>query len=190
MWSHYADGLRGFCLGLDETALELTSREYITDVEYLDSPPIVDSFLYVVAEDQFEYHLMAIEERERNEAYFGPDPISENDYRECAEEAFRLMTTIWRHAFAAKPLDWKYERERRLLIRTEQRDNLPIFYHYPQSAIKEIILGERIGPEYRAQILELAAQHYPDAQILSARTVADGYSLTIEATDAAVRFGG
>ncbi|WP_425082002.1 DUF2971 domain-containing protein [Ruegeria arenilitoris] len=45
MWSHYADGLRGICLELDEKALLAKDEDaQIIDVQYTKSPGFIDAF--------------------------------------------------------------------------------------------------------------------------------------------------
>src|SRR3546814_12320835 len=66
MWSHYGDGLRGFCIAFDEEAITRgDTTGYVLDVAYLDAPPHVDSFIYGVAWDQDWYSHVAIEETEK-----------------------------------------------------------------------------------------------------------------------------
>ncbi|MBY3030562.1 DUF2971 domain-containing protein [Rhizobium leguminosarum] len=50
MWSHYGDGLRGFCVEFDqatisETIGKLEGFPFITDVNYADAPPSVDGMV-------------------------------------------------------------------------------------------------------------------------------------------------
>lgn len=179
MWSHYAEGLRGFCIGFDEQEL-LQSLEdvYLTDVKYLQEPPVVDAFVYAVALDQYEYNMSAIEGRERNEAYFGKDPITDEQYKAVADESFEVMTNIWRRAFAVKPTEWKYEKECRLLFRTGNEDIRPILQHYPISAVRKIILGERIESEYQKQLLEIT-KLFPQVDIFHAKRSQNAYQLEL-----------
>lgn len=182
MWSHYADGLRGFCIGFDEEVLNSDPSEtYFTDVEYMDTPPLVDGFLYAVASDQFDYHMAAIDERSRSESYLGRDPVTDEEYKEHADRAFELMTTIWRRAFAAKPFEWFYERERRLLIQTNSNNNdtSPVLHSYPISAVKQIIVGERMAKAYRARLLSIVAEHFPQLQVQCATRSRDAYTLRL-----------
>src|SRR3546814_18756533 len=72
MWSHYGDGLRGFCIAFDEEAITRgDTTGYVLDVAYLDAPPHVDSFIYGVAWDQDWYSHVAIEETEKAIKYQG-----------------------------------------------------------------------------------------------------------------------
>jgi hypothetical protein len=129
MWSHYADGLRGFCIVFDENIVVNTEpKGYITDVAYLEKPALVDSFVYAVAEDQQDYHLMAIHETRaaiRRQGGSGEGGIIA-EYQEAADAALKHMHEMWQHGFAAKPVEWRYEKERRLLVDTESKDNTPV----------------------------------------------------------------
>ena len=90
------------------------------------------------------------------------------------------MQDIWQLVFAAKPTEWKYEGERRLLVQSPQGDNKPILRPYPRGAIKEVILGERMPDHYRVQILALMKKYYPGVPMRTARRAKGIYSLVIE----------
>ncbi|HEY0412229.1 MAG TPA: DUF2971 domain-containing protein [Allosphingosinicella sp.] len=178
MWAHYANGLRGFCIGFDEEDFVQEARDsYLVDVEYLSEPPTVDGFLYAVAEDQYDYHMMVIDEHERREAYFGPEPIPYEAYQQCADEALTTMRRIWRRAFASKPAEWQYERESRLLLSVPGNDRMPVFHRYSPSAVVELILGERMEEGYRAQLLRIAQERYPHAVVRSAHRSREEFKL-------------
>jgi hypothetical protein len=147
MWSHYADGLRGLCVGFDENELSNSSDSYLATVRYSDGPPVVDSFIYAVAEDQRDYHRMALAEHRGPE----PDPYAAA-YVEAEQKAHALLVRIWESAFAAKPAQWAYEQEKRLLIRTKDGGTAPTFLVYPPEAVCEVVVGERMLPPYRAEI--------------------------------------
>ena len=58
MWSHYAGGLRGFCIEFNEEEIfEEDSSTFLVDVIYSNKPPIIDSLEYAVIQDQYEYAL-------------------------------------------------------------------------------------------------------------------------------------
>lgn len=181
MWSHYTDGLRGFCVGFDERKLVKDSKNdaYITKVEYLREPPLVDAFIYSVASDQYDYHMTCIDDRPRNETYIGSDPISDYDYRECADEAMLLMKQIWMHAFAAKPIEWSYEQELRMLIRTDDRGDKPILHSYATDAVREIIVGDRMPTDFRDGLLQVIAE-FEHIDLFQTVQSAQSYSLGIE----------
>ncbi len=181
MWSHYADGLRGFCVVFDEEAVISAEPDaYFADVAYCDQPPVVDSFVYAVAYDQYEYHLMAIDEEETQIKHLGKkDDGWVAAYRIAADEALHRMQLTWQQVFATKPREWEYERERRLLIQTDRNDLTPLQHSYPRHAVREIIVGERMPADYLSKLNQVVAESYGHAPILTARRTPDSYKLQI-----------
>ena len=176
MWSHYGDGLRGFCVGFDPDALMRPEQStYLATVRYLSEPPPVDSFVYAVAEDQYAYHLMALEELAE-----GHDTGVAPEYQKARDEAFSLMTMIWESAFAAKPMEWTYEQEKRLLIHTDEGGCAPIFLDYPSEAVKEVIVGERMPAEFRADLMKAVRSAYGNVPLYVACRDRDTYCLRFE----------
>ena len=183
MWSHYADGLRGFCIVFDENLVTKAEPEgYVLDVAYIDAPPTVDSFVYAIAQDQDWYHEMAVEETKTRIQHLGKTdemnwiPL----YQQAGAEALRQMQEIWQLVFAAKPREWKYDGERRLLVHSPQSDTKPILRPYPREAIKEVILGERMVDCYRSQIMAMMKKYYPRVPVRTARRAKDIYTLVID----------
>ncbi|RWQ16138.1 DUF2971 domain-containing protein [Mesorhizobium sp.] len=173
MWSHYAGGLRGFCLELDETVIsavigELPGFPLITDVAYTDEPPTVDGMVLGVLDDQIDYAYMCFHE-EKDDFWL--------------EEAKRLegeVQNLYRQGFATKPKAWSYERERRLIVQTDQHDMEPLAIRLPSEAVRSVILGELMPSEDRARIEEIVAEEYPVASVRTARRKLFTYKLTIE----------
>lgn len=183
MWSHYGDGLRGFCVVFDEEVITLGDEAaYVLDVAYVAAPPQVDSFIYGVARDQDWYSQTAIEETNTAIKYQGRTELHGDIamYEESGEQAVRMMREIWQQVFATKPTEWMYERERRLLIQTDRDDAAPVLRHYDRTAIKEVILGERMSESYKADLLAVMLKSYPNTPIRTARRSAGAYILTIE----------
>lgn len=183
MWSHYADGLRGFCIIYDEDVIKQTEPEsLILDVTYLRQPPMLDSFVYAIARDQEWFSQIAIEETEARVQHTGTEddaswiPI----YQRAGKTAVNQMKEILQRVFACKPLEWEYERERRLLIDTDRADTKPLLLTYPRHAIKEIILGERMPKEYQSQIMSILERNYGNIPIRVARRAQESYSLVID----------
>lgn len=135
MWSHYADGLRGCCLGFDcRTVATESESVFITDVQYVERPPAVDTLVYAVTEDLFYYAV-------------------DHGYEEYEGDKFRVhLNGIMGPALASKPIEWNYEKERRLIIHTRQDDMTPIHHQYPIDALKCVIIGERISNTFRAEL--------------------------------------
>lgn len=182
MWSHYGDGLRGFCVAFDEGVITRGhATAYVLDVAYRDSPPPVDGFIYGVAWDQDWYSHVAIEETEKAIKFQGK--IERHGeiamYKKAGAEALRTMRGIWQHVFATKPTEWKYERERRLLVQTDRTDTESIFHCYARNAVREVILGERMPEEYRTRLLDVLREHYPHAAVKTAHRSQEAYTLTI-----------
>jgi hypothetical protein len=59
MWSHYADGLRGFCLEFDRDILLVNELDNVKfyDVEYKENPATIDTALIATLQDQIEHSL-------------------------------------------------------------------------------------------------------------------------------------
>jgi hypothetical protein len=91
------------------------------------------------------------------------------------------MTSIWRRVFAAKPVEWRYEGEQRLLLQATDGGADPVQLEFPVEALREIIIGERMSDDYRKQLETLLAAQYPHVPVRRATRSADRY--TIELTD-------
>jgi hypothetical protein len=72
------------------------------------------------------------------------------------------------------------ERERRLPLQTDRQDFLPILQPYAETAIKEIVLGEKMPIAYRERIAAIVNAKYPETPIRIASRCRDSYSLSIE----------
>ncbi len=180
MWSHYADGLRGFCVVFDEELIVNDDPEaYVVDVAYLDTPPTVDSFVYAISGDQDWYTQMAIEETETRVKCLGQ--IEEkywiSVYENSGLEARQRMHEILQHVFAVKPSEWEYEGERRLLVQTRAANTQPIRRRYPRSAVKELIVGERMPLDFQERLLAVMHKYYADTPIKTARRAEGQYTL-------------
>jgi hypothetical protein len=174
MWSHYADGLRGFCVAFDEDELSKSSPEpEFMEVQYEESPPVVDSFVYAVAYEQYEY-LSDPDNDEKDET-----AELKEQYDDVVDEAMQLMMSMRQRVFASKPFDWKYEKEKRLLIRAPGGGRDPLFLSYPASAVKHVIVGERMPAQYRAQLEQLIRANYGAVPILEAKRSDLTYAITI-----------
>ena len=100
-------------------------------------------------------------------------------YEESGAEAVRMMHDIWRHAFGTKPAEWSYERERRLLVQSDREDELPVLRKYPFEAIKEVVVGERMPPDYRRRLEAVLSKNYRSVPIATARRSTSAYRLEI-----------
>ncbi|MAP25492.1 MAG: hypothetical protein CL578_18595 [Alteromonadaceae bacterium] len=182
MWSHYADGLRGFCIVFDEDAVVKSEPQaYLLDVEYINVPPTLDSFVYAIAHDQEWYHQVAIEETETRIKYLGKTNEKGwiTTYEKAGAAAVAKMREIWQYVFAVKPSEWSYEHERRLLVPTRCCDKEPIMRSFSTDAIKEIILGERMSDDFREKLLSVLDKSYPGVPIRTAHRAQNLYTINI-----------
>lgn len=181
MWSHYADGLRGFCIAFDDEEIVSGADEerYLTPVEYLDVPPTVYSFVYSVAADQYDFHLMAIDEGDSLFKATGKADAWRQDYEVAADEALDTMKRTWRLVFAAKPREWQYEQETRLLVISEGETQESLRLAYPPSAVKGIIIGERMDAKYREELINTLSGQYDDVPISMAVRADGSYQLEV-----------
>lgn len=138
MWSHYADGLRGFCIEFNESEIfEEDSNIFLVDVNYTNKPPLIDTLEYAVIQDQYDYAV-------------------EHGYEEYEGELRRFeLNEIIRTAVASKPKEWEYEKERRLVIITPDENKQPILHKYPLKSIKAIILGEKMDADFKVKISQI-----------------------------------
>lgn len=153
MWSHYADGLRGFCVEFDEELIlsnEVDKEPSLISVLYTDKPPVVDKMLYSLGKDQIWYHEMAIHE-EPNSTYVPA-------YKQALSEAEKLLNDLYTKTVATKPIQWKYELESRLVFSTNNNNNNNNdgeFFKYPSEAIKGIIFGEKMNPKAKETLIQI-----------------------------------
>ena len=177
MWSHYADGMRGYCAAYDEKLLsQIAPNCHLIEVTYTVSPPTVDTLLYDIAWDQYEYCMMAIEEEQWNGSVTGLS----KDFQMAANESKRQMRQIWQQAFATKPINWKYEKEKRLVVLATQRHRRGELRRMPEGTLKEIIVGERMNEDFKRTLLQIASTSHREVHIRRMRTASDEYKLTID----------
>ena len=176
LWSHYADGLRGFCAVYDSSILVSQEDDCIIEsVKYFTRPPVIDSFQYAVAYDQYEYHMMAAEEaRSKNEKGVA------GSYQRVANKALKFMQFTWKKAFATKPVEWAYEQEERLLVHSRNNNQNPLFFQYPVEALREIIIGERMPDEYKSELLEIVGDYYGELPVKTARRSKSAFKIIID----------
>ena len=182
MWSHYGDGLRGFCIVFDEPSIANADPEgYLLDVAYLQVPPTVDSLVYGIAWDQDWFSQTAVDETTTAIEYQGRKDLQAEIpmYEEACAEAVRMMHDIWRHAFGTKPAEWSYERERRLLVQSGHEDELPILRKYPFEAIKQVVVGERMPLDYRRRLEAVLSKACGDVPVATASRSSSTYGLEI-----------
>ena len=157
--------LRGFCAEFDDALVQKADeRVFLTPVEYVEAPQHADSFVYAVAEDQWDFHGMCVYDHDRGAG--GAISAPERDsYEEASLQAHARITAIWRRVFATKPVEWRYEGEQRLLLQATDGGAEPVQLEIPVEALRGIIMGERMDYDYRKQLEVLLASQYPRVRI-------------------------
>jgi hypothetical protein len=154
MWSHYAGGLRGFCLVFDSEQLQqyfyeqgLTIRPI--EVEYQDRPVTLslDSFA-------------------RSRHILNDNPMTDT------------ITDITK-TIGTKSKAWKYEKEYRLL--TLENGNA---HSYSPKCLKEVVIGEKMSKDQQKLVIDTAKSANPDVVIKMSRLKAGTYQLEIVDYDA------
>jgi len=165
MWSHYADGLRGFCIEFDRDLLlsNCSDTAGIFEVSYEDKPPIVDTAVIAVLNDQTDYHHEAISALHSEMNFFGKDNKPEiNAYEEYLKDVFIKGTELFQKMLATKPIEWRYEEELRIISQPKNQDKPDEFLNYPPEAIKCVIIGERM-PMQQQQALKQILERHPSS---------------------------
>lgn len=140
MWSHYADGLRGFCLELDPDLLCADSKANIIEVQYLARPPVLETIAYELAND-----------------------ISWHGEDEDADKALDYMRDFYCKMLASKPREWKYEKEVRLIFPGNEVPPAGTRYYYPPAAIRSLITGEKISAQNEEKLKKIIQAVNPAA---------------------------
>ena len=181
MWSHYGDGLRGFCIVFDESMLLKTEGNgFAVNVDYVKEPPKVDAFVWAIVDGLVEYNASELEEISGKHDGVSSEGLSESDIQAELKRSILIQQQMLRALFTTKPIEWEYEHERRLLVQAKTEDKVPVMDPYPENAIKEIILGELMPNEYRSRILNVLKLCYPDVPVKTARRSQERYSLVID----------
>lgn len=150
LWSHYAEGHCGLCLGFDPELLELDV--FIKgDVEYAARPPYVDLFLKMTEE---------IGEFVRPwEQHKYPDEQGDQFYTSQLSRLIRANLLV-------KSEKWKYEEEYRMIT------SRPGHHAFSPRALREVVLGTRTH-ESDSETLANILRHpdYAHVQVRSVRQV-------------------
>ena len=149
MWSHYADGLRGFCLAFDEDilldSLSLLNEESIivlNPVEYSNSVPVFNIY------DHIDNYLKG-----------------ETEHHFADEFYFQVRSM--------KANSWKYELEYRAI------SSKAGIHPYSPDAVFEVFIGENMNPKNRLTLQSILSTRYPKAIISEVRMERDSYKLGV-----------
>jgi len=163
MWSHYTDGLRGFCIEFDaDELIKLSNKSVILKVKYKRKPVYFDTMVYSVAADQVDFHEMVIDEELSYRRYVKSHNAQNiRVYSDWLKKSKKLLFNLYSIQLGVKPLEWCYEKEMRLIFHSEKNELSGELFKYPISAVKSIIFGEKISNEDRIYITDLARAIYP-----------------------------
>jgi len=156
MWSHYADGLRGFCIEFDPNLVlsKFTGDASIYDVLYQEAPEKIDTAVMAVIYDQIVYHEDAIYSSQQEIKYLGKGNQTEiGSYEQALVEAIDSNHAINQKMLATKPLTWNYENEVRIICQAMNSSETGELLKYPPEAIKSVILGEKMSATERDKLI-------------------------------------
>lgn len=162
MWAHYGNGLRGFCLEFDEKLIlsESNNDVGLFEVLYDCNPSKIDTAVIATLRDQVEYHEDAICETENRLNYVKLEEQEKKQitaevgmYKEYLESVYERNREIYQLMLANKSIEWKYEKEIRIILQTNNFDKNGMFMKYPSSSLKSIIIGEKM-PERQKLALQ------------------------------------
>ncbi len=149
MWSHYANGLRGFCLVFngDELLKDLfkSTKESMRPiiVEYKDKPNILKLNEFIHSEGLY----------------------SNSDINFVQ----KVTETI-----ATKSTDWEYEKEFRVMSLNQES-----FHNYSPSSLKEIVIGDKMPEAERNLLLKIVSGLCKNILIKTARLQNNSYKIEI-----------
>ncbi|MCY9805892.1 DUF2971 domain-containing protein [Vibrio scophthalmi] len=150
MWSHYAQGLRGFCLVFNNDGLQKdinkASKKRMRGIKilYQDQP-----------------NKISLSEYLRSDMWTN---------KNCKKYIQTVTETI-----ATKSSVWKYENEMRIMTLDSQANA----YNYSPETLEEIVLGEKMPQRHKELVLSIAKSKYPHAKIKIARIIPNTYKIEI-----------
>lgn len=150
IWSHYADGLRGFCLVFDgdELLTDLNSTEASSvkpiDINYQAKPISLNLRDFVTSGVLF----------------------GEEDY-EFVNKTSEIIAT--------KSKAWSYENEIRFLSLNKENK-----HSYSPATLKEIIIGAKMPPEQETLVISIAKAANPNIKIKKATLKKNSFELEIK----------
>lgn len=151
LWSHYAQGHSGVCLGFDPELLEFDGAVIKGNVEYARKPPYVDLFLKMTEE---------IGEFVR--PWEGHKYPAEQGDKFYTSQIARLM----RANLLVKSEKWRYEEEHRVIT------SRPGLQSFSPRALREVVQGTKMRESDRETLFNILSHpDYAHVQIRSVRNV-------------------
>lgn len=148
MWSHYADGLRGFCLVFDGDLLQediyISSNESMRPIkiQYKSTPNTLSLLDFI-----------------------------KSDFVLDSDQNINFIEAVTK-TIATKSVEWSYENELRIM--TLDKNN---FHNYSEKTLKEIVIGMKTPESQKKILLDIVKANHPEIIIKEARLKPDSYSL-------------
>lgn len=150
MWSHYAQGLRGFCLMFNNEALQkdinIASNKRMRGI----------NILY-----QEQPNKISLSDFLRSDMWFNESKLN---YIQAVTETI-----------ATKSIAWKYENELRIMT----SDPIANAYNYASDTLEEVILGDKMSPQHKELLLAVVKSKYPHVKVKIARLVPNTYQIEL-----------
>jgi hypothetical protein len=149
MWSHYSDGLRGFCLVFDSDGLQADIHRYSSTtirpvkVSYQNTPNVIDI----------------------NEFILSPTMLGVSDLN-YIDHVVGMV--------ASKSESWSYENEFRILSMSDKN-----LHSYSAKSLLEIVIGEKIPKDQQQLIISIAKSVNPNIAIKLAKLKKNSYLIEI-----------
>lgn len=181
MWGHYADGLRGFCIEYDaDLIIDAQENSNIYQVLYAELPSVVDASVMAVLHDQWYFNNEAFSEVEALAKRLSQDRVYELSlYEGGIKSSHFQIQELYQKMLATKPLAWSYEEELRLIECAPREDCSGITMFYPRSAVKSVVLGERITKDHEQALVSIVSKNFPTAKIKKAIRVNGSFDVHI-----------
>lgn len=182
MWSHYADGLRGYCIEFDDNLLmsNISDSAAIYDVLYDRQPSTNDTAVVAVLNDQVDLHEEAIAEAEAQVKHLGKDMKSEiKMYEDYLGDVYKKNSEIYQKMLATKPTEWSYEEDVRIIMQSSLDSKAGITFEYPPESVKSIIVGEKMPKRQIQSLKKVLSRHLPDAEVKKASRRPGSFSVVI-----------
>lgn len=158
MWSHYADGLRGFCIELDDAAFATDSPDRppveVHHVAYRTSPPCIDTVAYSIANDMYWHN-------------------------EDIDNAINALRELDAKVLATKPYPWAYESEIRAITHIENGSKNGVSLSYSPKMIRRIIIGEKASYSNIDFIKKVILKINPNISIEIASRLVNDYKVVL-----------
>lgn len=137
--------------------------------------------VYSVAEDQVDFHEMVIDE-ELQYRKLVKNHSRENirAYSDWLKKSRKLLWELYSKQLAVKPVEWRYEKEMRLIFHSDSKSVSGELLKYPLSAVKSVVLGEKMSPQHKKVLTSIVKKKYPGIPVGTAIRNRLDYKISIK----------